>query len=101
MVARIYRRSSSAMQSGRGKQCWVLDYAPETPKRVDSLMGYTSSDDMNSQIRLEFPTRDAAIRYADREGIDYRVVLSGVELPRRRISYSDNFAYDRKFPWTH
>ena len=63
-------------------------------------MGYTSSSDMHSQIRLKFPTVEEAEAYARKEGIAYRVMKTS-EPKRRAMSYSDNFRYDRKLPWTH
>ncbi len=101
MSARIYSPSKTAMQSGKAKTGrWVLEFDPEQPRRIDPLMGYTSSGDMKSQIRLFFDSRDAAIAYAEKHGLAFSVVEP--KQPRRRqISYSDNFKYDRKVPWTH
>ncbi|MBZ0163173.1 MAG: ETC complex I subunit [Notoacmeibacter sp.] len=101
MSARIYSPSKTAMQSGKAKTGrWVLEFDPEQPRRIDPLMGYTTSSDMKSQIRLFFDSRDAAIAYARKHGLAFRVVEP--KQPRRRqISYSDNFKYDRKVPWTH
>jgi hypothetical protein len=101
MVARIYRPAKTAMQSGRGKtQRWVLEYEPERPKEIEPLMGYTSSSDMRSQIRLEFDTRDEAVDYASRNGIVYQV-FEPKERVRPAIAYSDNFRRDRAQPWSH
>ncbi|MEF2071008.1 ETC complex I subunit [Consotaella aegiceratis] len=101
MVARIYRPSRNAMQSGKAKtHRWVLAYEPEEPKSVEPLMGYTSSGDMKAQIRLSFDTREQAIEYAERHGIAYRVE-EPQDPKRMRVSYSDNFRYDRRQPWTH
>jgi hypothetical protein len=79
---------------------WVLEYDPETPRRIDPLMGYTSSGDTKSQIRLTFQTQEEAVAYAEKHGIEYRV-QEPKESRRRQISYSDNFRYERKTPWTH
>ena len=101
MVARIFRPARSAMQSGKAQMKeWLLLYEPETPKAVDPLMGYTSSSDMRSQIRLSFDTRELAVEYAERNGIPYRIE-EPKDANRRKISYSDNFRYDRRQPWTH
>ena len=101
MTARIYKPARTAMQSGAAKtKEWVLDYEPEQPSAVEPLMGWTSSGDMKQQLRLQFDTKDEAIAYCERNGIAYQVF----ESPRRRrqrISYSDNFAYARRTPWTH
>jgi hypothetical protein len=101
MTARIYRPAKTAMSSGEAQtQQWVLEYEPERPKTIEPLMGYTSSDDMKSQIRLSFDTREAAVAYAIRNGIAYRVFEPRDKL-RATISYSDNFRRDRNQPWTH
>ena len=83
MLARIFRPAKTAMQSGRGQgDLWVLEYEPEVPLTIDPLMGYTSSSDMRQQIRLEFPTSDEAVAYAERNGIPYR--CRGRMIARRR-----------------
>ena len=74
MTARIYKPAKTAMQSGQAKtREWVLDYEPEEPRVVESLMGWTSSGDMKSQLRLQFATKDEAVAYAERHGIPYQV----------------------------
>jgi hypothetical protein len=101
MTARIYKPAKTAMQSGRGKtKDWVLDYEPEEPRVVESLMGWTTSGDMKSQIRLAFATKEEAVAYAERHGIPYQV-QEGKSVPRRGLSYADNFAASRRGPWTH
>jgi hypothetical protein len=101
MSARIYSPAKTAMQSGKAKTgLWVLEFDPEMPRKIDPLMGYTTSGDMKSQIRLTFETKEEAVAYAERNGISFRV-QEPKEAKRRQISYSDNFRYDRKIPWTH
>ncbi len=101
MTARIYRPAKTAMQSGKAKtQRWVLDYEPESARTVEPLMGWTSSSDMNQQLRLYFTTKEGAIDYAERAGIAYRLVEPKARKPKR-LSYSDNFRFDRISPWTH
>jgi len=101
MSARIYSPAKTAMQSGKAKTGhWVLEFDPEQPRKIDPLMGYTTSGDMKSQIRLTFHTLEEAIAYAQKNGIAYRV--EEPKQPRRRqISYAENFRYDRRTPWTH
>ena len=100
-VARIYKPTKTAMQSGtRNTKAWVLDYEPAEPRAVEPLMGWTSSGDMRQQLRLRFHTKEEAIAYCEREGIAFQV--SEPKTPvRRGLSYSDNFATARRTPWTH
>ncbi|WP_206454394.1 ETC complex I subunit [Aurantimonas marina] len=101
MVARIYRPSRTAMQSGKAKtRDWVLVYEPEEPKRIEPLMGYTSSGDMTSQLQLSFATKELAIEYAERNDIPFRVEEPHLA-KRSKVAYADNFRYDRNQPWTH
>jgi hypothetical protein len=101
MSARIYSPAKTAMQSGKAKTGhWVLEFDPEQPRKIDPLMGYTSSGDMKSQIRLTFNTLEEASAYAERNGIAFRV-QQPKEQRRRPMSYTENFRYDRKMPWTH
>jgi hypothetical protein len=101
MTARIYQPARTAMQSGTAKtKEWVLDYEPEQAPTIDPLMGWTSSGDMKQQVRLFFDTKEEAIAYCEREGIAYEV-FDSVPTKRARISYSDNFAANRRGAWTH
>ena len=101
MVARIYRPAKTAMQSGLAKtRYWVFEYAPEEPRTVEPLMGWTSSSDMKAQISLSFDTREEAVAYAERNGIPYRVE-EPKQRTRRKVAYADNFRHDRRVPWTH
>ena len=101
MVARIYRPAKTAMSSGRAQaRRWVLEFEPERRKEIEPLMGYTSSDDMLSQVRLEFETKEEAIAYAERNGLPYQV-SEPRDRVRATVSYSDNFRRDRSQPWTH
>ena len=101
MLARIFRPSKSAMQSGLAKtQDWVLEFEPASARKVDSLMGWTSSNDMNGQIRLTFANREEAVAYANAHGIPFQVIEPK---ERKKIikAYADNFAPGRRQPWTH
>jgi hypothetical protein len=102
MLARIYRPSKTAMQSGKARtKDWVLEFEPSAARRPDPLMGWTqTSDTASSQIRLSFETQEEAVRYADHHGIAFQLFDSK---PAKRIikAYADNFAFGRKIPWTH
>ncbi|MBV1703640.1 MAG: ETC complex I subunit [Hyphomicrobiales bacterium] len=101
MTARIYRPGKSATQSGKARaKDWRLDFAPESAKSVEPLMGWTSSSDMRQQVRIDFATKEEAIAYAVRKGIDYRVEEAQEPSPKT-LSYSDNFRVGRVGQWTH
>lgn len=103
MQARIYKPAKTAMQSGNANTAsWVLEYAPESPRDVDPLMGWTTSSDMNSQVRIRFDTKEAAQRYARDHGIDATVIdpKPRAQTVRPR-GYGENFAPDRRGTWTH
>lgn len=103
MRVRIYQPARNAMQSGTARtRGWVLEFPPADAREIDPLMGWTSSDDTQSQVRLRFDTLDQAEGYARENGLDY-----GVQPPHRRAAnvrprgYGENFATDRRAPWTH
>lgn len=92
------------MQSGTAKtKGWVMDFEPAAPRAIDPLMGWTSSSDMNAQVRLRFDSRKAAEDYARERGIE--LVQIAAAQPRKPIvrprGYGENFATDRRAPWTH
>jgi hypothetical protein len=101
MLARIFRPSKSAMQSGKAKtQDWVLEFEPAAAKVSDPLMGWTQTQDSNGQVRLAFETQDEAVAYATRHGIAFEV-LTRKDPPKIIKAYADNFAFNRRQPWTH
>lgn len=103
MRARIYQPARNAMQSGTAKtHHWVLEYAPGDRREIDPLMGWTSSADTQSQVRLQFETKDAAVDYAKDHGIDAVVQEPKVRKPNIRAGgYGENFATGRRGAWTH
>lgn len=103
MRARIYKPAKTAMSSGTAKtHKWVLEYVNATGREVDPLMGWTSSDDTQSQVRLTFETKEAALDYAKDNGIE-----ASVQEPKTRKAnirpggYGENFATNRRGAWTH
>lgn len=103
MRARIYQPARNAMQSGNARtKGWVLDFSPEGTREIDPLMGWTSSGDTQRQVRLRFDTLEQAEAYAKAEGLTYVV-----QAPQQRAAnirprgYGENFATDRRAPWTH
>lgn len=91
MSARIYQRSKNAMQSGRAlTDQWVLEFEPTEARRADPLMGWAGSGDTQTQVQLNFATSDAAIAYADKNGISYQLAAPAAKLLKLQ-TYADNF----------
>ena len=78
------------MQSGvRNTKKWLLEF-DTLNKGINPLMGWESSKDTMSEVKLEFLTREQAINYAKKNDIDYYII----EPQKRKIikkAYSDNF----------
>ncbi len=95
--ARIFQPAKTAMQSGRANtKKWVLEFEPAEARRADALMGWIGSGDTRGQVRLRFTSKEAAIAYAERHGLDYQVQAP----KRRRIrpkNYSDNYSFKFRF----
>ena len=92
-TARIYQRPKNAMQSGRARtDGWVLEFAPAEAKRPDPLTGWAGSGDTREQVRLTFPTLDAAKAYAETNGLSFHVTPSQAGRTLKIQTYSDNFA---------
>lgn len=72
--ARIYQPSRSVTSSApRNNRGWRLAFERRTPPSIDPLMGWTGGDDTLTQLVLHFPTLERALRYAERQGLTYRV----------------------------
>ncbi len=101
MSAKIYRPAKTAMQSGKAKtHLWVLEFDQSQPRKIDPVMGYTTSGDTRQQVKLTFETQELAEAYAQRNNIEYRVIPPK-EATRKALSYTDNFRFNRMQPWTH
>tara|TARA_B100001057_G_scaffold216967_1_gene217183 strand:+ start:28 stop:309 length:282 start_codon:yes stop_codon:yes gene_type:complete len=88
--AKIYIPTKSAMQSGLGKSDkWILEFKTIDPGK-NPLMGWESSTDTLSEIKLEFSSKELAVKYAKKKKIDYEIINP----KKRKIvkkSYADNF----------
>jgi len=94
---RIFQPAKTAMQSGRSNtKVWVLEFEPAEPRRAESLMGWISSGDTESQVRLKFESKDEAIAFANKKGLSYQVA----EPKKRRIrpkNYAENYSSQFRF----
>jgi NADH dehydrogenase len=103
MRARIYQPARNAMQSGTAKtKGWVLEFAQSSAREVDPLMGWTSSTDTVTQVKLRFETREDAEDYARANGLEFEVLVPQSRKPNiRPMGYGENFATNRRGAWTH
>ena len=91
--AKIYKPDKTAMQSGkRNTKKWVLEF-DTLDTETNPLMGWISSKDTMSEVKLEFSNKEQALNYAKKNNIDYYV-----EEPKKskiiKKSYADNFLKD-------
>ena len=88
--AKIYKPNKSPMQSGTGKtDKWLLEYETNNPTK-NPLMGWESSSDTLTELKLEFSSKELAVNYANKKRIDYELI----EPKKRKTvkkSYADNF----------
>ena len=91
--AKIFKPTKTAMQSGkRNSKNWLLEFDTKNTG-INPLMGWESSKDTMSEVKLEFSTKEKAINYAKKNNINYYVI----EPKKRKIikkSYADNFMKD-------
>ena len=88
--AKIYKPNKTAMQSGLGKtNKWILEFETKDPT-LNPLMGWESSSDTLSEIKLEFSTKELAINYAKKNKIDYELIKPQTRKVTKK-SYADNF----------
>ena len=100
-MLKIYKPSKSSMQSGKGiTKRWIAEYISEVNSPKDSLMGWNSSNDTRSQIKIFFNTLEEAINWAKINNYQFEVFNSQERkiIPKK---YADNFSYNKKEPWTH
>ena len=91
MMARIYQRPKSAMQSGKARTGdWLLEHERDEPQRADPLTGWPGSGATETQVQLRFNSRDDAIAYAKRHDLDFEIVALGPKLLKIQ-AYADNF----------
>lgn len=91
MQARIYKPTKTAMQSGTRKESWVFEYiAPTKGRYIEPLMGRIGSKNMLSEIKIEFGSKEEAVRFAETNNYNYELILPK-ERKMIKKSYADNF----------
>ena len=88
--AKIYKPSKTAMQSGTKKyEKWIIEFVTEKPG-TNPLMGWESSTDTFTELKMEFSSKDLAIEYAKKNNVDYEIIESKKRKTVKK-SYADNF----------
>ncbi len=88
--AKIYSPNKNPMQSGiKNKGKWILEFETKDPTK-NPLMGWESSSDTFTELKLEFSTKDLAINYAKKKKIDFELIDSKKRKTVKK-SYADNF----------
>ena len=90
-IARISELERKTTQSGKANTgSWLLEFERQEAQKADPLTGWNGSGDTNTQVRITFQTREAAITYCGKHGLQYHVVPA----PPIRLkiqAYADNF----------
>jgi hypothetical protein len=90
-IARISELERKTTQSGKanvGK--WLLEFERREPQRPDPLTGWNGSGDTRPQVRLTFPSKEAAIAYCEKHGIRYHLI-EAAPVKLKLQAYADNF----------
>jgi hypothetical protein len=87
-ISEIDRRTTQSGKANNGR--WLLEFERQQPVRADPLTGWNGSGDTKPQVRMTFPTKEAAIAYCEKHGLAYHLVPAPPV--RMKIqAYADNF----------
>jgi len=90
-IARISELDRRTTQSGKAHAGrWQLEFERQEPQRPDPLTGWNGSGDTNTQVRLGFPSKEAAIAYCEKHELAYHVVAAA-PVSLKIQAYADNF----------
>ena len=99
--ATIYIPNKNPMQSGIAKNDkWILEFSRSTSPGIEPLMNWTSSNDTQNQVKMKFSSKELAVSYAKKNSIEF-IIKEPKKSKIKPKSYSDNFSYEKKTPWTH
>jgi NADH dehydrogenase (ubiquinone) Fe-S protein 4 len=88
--AKIYKPTKTAMQSGTKKfDKWVIEFITDQPG-INPLMGWESSTDTSSELKLEFSSKELAVDYAKKNKINFEIIEPKLRKVIKK-SYADNF----------
>lgn len=90
-IARISELDRKTTQSGKANSGrWLLEFERQQPLRPDPLTGWNGSGDTNTQLRLTFHTKEAAMAYCAKHGLDHHIVAAA-PVRLKLQAYADNF----------
>lgn len=91
MKVRIYQPSKTPTQSGKKQKPWTIEIVQdENYKAIDSVMGWTSSQNTLAQLKLQFQNAEDATKYAKSKGWEYEIIKpKEAKIPKK--SYAENF----------
>jgi hypothetical protein len=87
-ISELDRRTTQSGKAGTGK--WLLEFERREGLRPDPLTGWNGSGDTRPQVRIAFPTREAAIAYCEKHGLQCHVVPAP-PVTMKIQAYADNF----------
>ena len=87
-ISEVDRRTTQSGKANTGR--WLLEFERQQAVRPDPLTGWNGSGDTNTQVRLGFPTSDAAIDYCRKHGLDFHLVPASPVILKIQ-AYADNF----------
>ena len=90
-IARISELERKTTQSGKANAgSWLIEFERQEALRPDPLTGWNGSGDTNTQVRMNFESKEAAIAYCEKLGLRYHVIPAAPV--RMKIqAYADNF----------
>ena len=90
-IARISELDRRTTQSGKANAgLWLLEFERQEPLRPDPLTGWNGSGDTNTQVKINFKTKEDAIAFAVGKGLQYHLVPA-TPVKMKIQAYADNF----------
>jgi hypothetical protein len=87
-ISEIDRRTTQSGKANTGR--WMLEFERQQALRPDPLTGWNGSGDTNTQVRMTFPSKEAAIAYCEKHGIRYHLI-EAAPVKLKLQAYADNF----------
>jgi hypothetical protein len=90
-IARISELDRRTTQSGKANNgLWLLELERQKPLRPDPLTGWNGSGDTNTQVKINFKTREEAIAFCEKKGLQYHLIPAA-KVTMKIQAYADNF----------